>query len=77
MTFTMTVVTVAPGSGTPTGTVTLKNGATIVGTAALASGKATVSTSSLTHGAHSMTAVYSGSVNDLGGTSAILTQTVN
>jgi hypothetical protein len=77
VTFTMTVVTVAPGSGTPTGTVTLKNGATIVGTAALASGKATVSTSSLTHGAHSMTAVYSGSVNDLGGTSAILTQTVN
>ena len=77
VTFTITVVTVAPGSGTPTGTVTLKNGATTVGTATLASGKATIATSALAHGAHSMTAVYSGSVNDLGSTSAILTQTVN
>jgi hypothetical protein len=77
VTFTIIVVTVAPGSGTPTGTVTLKNGATTVGTATLASGKATISTSALTHGAHSMTAVYSGSVDDLGSTSTILTQTVN
>jgi len=77
VTFTITVVTVAPGSGTPTGVVTLKNGATTVGTATLASGKATISTSALTHGAHSMTAVYSGSVDDLSSTSAILTQTVN
>ena len=77
VTFTITVVTVAPGSGTPTGTVTLKNGATTVGTATLASGKATISTSALTHGAHSMTAVYSGSVDELGSMSTILTQTVN
>ena len=77
VTFTIKVVTVAPGSGTPTGTVTLKNGATTVGTTPLASGKATISTSALTHGAHSMTAVYSGSVDNLGSTSAILTQTVN
>ena len=77
VTFTITVVTVAPGSGTPTGTVTLKNGAATVGTAALASGKATISTSALTHGAHSMTAVYSGSADNLNSTSAILTQTVN
>jgi Bacterial Ig-like domain (group 3)/Pro-kumamolisin, activation domain len=77
VTFTITVVTVAPGSGTPTGTVTLKNGATTVGTATLTSGKATIPTSALTHGAHSMTAVYSGSVDDLSSTSAILTQTVN
>ena len=77
VTFTITVVTVAPGSGTPTGTVTLKNGATAVGTATLASGKATISTSALTHGAHSMTAVYSGNVDELGSTSTILTQTVN
>jgi Pro-kumamolisin, activation domain/Bacterial Ig-like domain (group 3) len=77
VTFTITVVTVAPGSGTPTGTVTLKNGATTVGTAALASGKTTISTSALIHGAHPMTAVYSGSADNLSGTSAILTQTVN
>jgi hypothetical protein len=77
VTFTIKVVTVAPGSGTPTGTVTLKNGATTVGTATLAGGKATISTSALTHGAHSMTAVYSGSIDNLGSTSAILAQTVN
>ena len=77
VTFTITVTTVAPGSGTPMGTVTLKNGATTVGTAMLVSGKATISTSSLTHGAHSMTGVYAGGGEDLGSTSAILTQTVN
>ena len=77
VTFTITVATLVPGSGPPTGTVTLKDGATTVGTATLVSGKATISTSSLTHGTHSMTAVYSGSVDNLGSTSAILTQTVN
>src|SRR5260370_11309668 len=77
VTFTITVVTVAPGSGTPTGTVTLKNGATTVGTAALARGKATISTSALTHGVHSMTAVYCGSTDTLVTTPAVLTQTVN
>jgi Bacterial Ig-like domain (group 3) len=48
-----------------------------VGTATLASGKVTISTSALTHEAHSMTVVYSGSVDDLGSTSATLAQTVN
>jgi len=75
--FTITVTTVAPGTGVPTGSVTLKNGAAIVGTVPLVAGKATITTSSLTHGTHSMTAVYSGSVNDLGSSSAALTQTVN
>jgi hypothetical protein len=77
VTFTITVATVAPGTGTPTGSVTLKNGAASVGSATLAGGKATISTSSLTHGVHSMTAVYSGSVDNLGSTSGVLTQTVN
>jgi Bacterial Ig-like domain (group 3) len=75
--FTTTVTTVAPGTGISTGSVTLKNGAAIVGTVPLVAGKATITTSSLTHGTHSMTAVYSGSVNDLGSTSAALTQRVN
>ena len=48
-----------------------------VGTATQASGKVTISASALTHGARSRTAVYSGSVDDLGSTSAILAQTVN
>ena len=77
MTFTATVAAVAPGSGTPTGTVTLKNGNTVLGTGTLSGGKATFSTSTLTRGAHSITAGYSGSVSDLGSTSAVLTQTVN
>jgi len=77
VTFTLTVASVAPGTGTPTGSVTLKNGAASVGSATLVGGKATISTSSLTHGVHSMTAAYSGSVNNLGSTSAVLTQTVN
>jgi len=77
VTFTATVTAVAPGSGTPTGTVTFKNGTTVLGTGTLSGGKATFSTSTLTRGAHSITAVYSGSVNDLGSTSAALTQTVN
>jgi hypothetical protein len=77
VTFTATLAAVAPGSGTPTGTVTFKNGATVLGTGTLSGGKATFSTSTLTRGAHSITAGYSGSVSDLGSTSAVLTQTVN
>jgi hypothetical protein len=77
VTFTITVTTVAPGTGIPTGSVTLRNGGATIATKLLVSGKATISTSSLTHGAHSMTAVYSGSVNNLGSASAVLTQTVN
>jgi hypothetical protein len=41
------------------------------------SGKATFSTSLLAHGSHAMTAVYSGSVDDVASTSAVLTQKVN
>jgi hypothetical protein len=77
VTFTATVVAVAPGSGAPTGSVTLKDGATVLGTGTLISGKATFTTSLLAHGSHSMTAVYLGSANDVGSTSAVLTQTVN
>ena len=77
MTFAVTVSAVAPGSGTPTGTVTLKNGTAALGTVTLSGGKATFSTSTLTRGAHSITAGYSGSVSDLGSTSAVLTQAVN
>ena len=77
VTFKVTVATLAPGSGTPTGSVKLKDGATELQTASLASGKATFTISSLTHGSHSMTAEYLGSANDLGSTSAVTKQTVN
>jgi hypothetical protein len=77
VTFTATVAVVAPGSGTPTGTVTLKDGAVVLGTGTLASGKAIFTTSLLAPGSHSMTAVYGGNAIDLGSTSPVHTQTVN
>ena len=52
--------TVASGSGTPTGTVIFKDGATILGTVALTGSAATFITSALDRGSHSMTASYSG-----------------
>jgi Big-like domain-containing protein len=75
----MFTATVKPavGSGTPTGTVTFNDGATVLGTGTLSGGTATVTTSGLAGGVHSITAVYGGDANFTGGTSPILTQTVN
>jgi hypothetical protein len=77
VTFTLTVSTVAPGTGVPTGSVALKNGSATIQTATLVNGRATISTSALGHGTHDMKAVYSGSTNELARTSTVLTQTVN
>jgi hypothetical protein len=73
--FTATVTSVA---GPPTsGTVTFKDGTTVLGTGALnASGAATLTTASLSKGTHSITVVYGGTSNYNGSTSAVLTQTV-
>jgi len=67
----------APGTGTPTGSVTLKDGSTTLVTGTLSGGKTTFTTSLLTHGTHQISAVYAGSANNVGTTSPILTQTVN
>jgi hypothetical protein len=73
VTFTATVAVVAPGVGTPTGTVTFMDGATELGTGTLnSSKKATFATASLAEGTHSITAVYSGDSNFNGDTSAVL-----
>jgi hypothetical protein len=77
VTFTITVAPVAPGGGTPSGSVTLSDGAASAGTAMLAGRKATISTSKLTHGTHSMTATYSGDANNHASTSVAVMQTVN
>lgn len=61
---------------TPTGTVTFKNGATTLGVKPLAGGTATLAVSSLAVGSHSITAVFNGNTNQLGSTSAVLTQKV-
>ena len=75
--FTATVSAVAPGAGTPTGTVTLKDGAATLGIGTLSSGQVTLATASLSQGAHSITAVYGGDGNFNPSTSLVLTQTVN
>jgi hypothetical protein len=69
VTFTATVSVVAPGAGTPTGTVDFKDGATLLGTGTVSGGTASFSTSSLSAGNHSITAVYSGDGNFNGSTS--------
>ncbi len=77
VTFTTTVTAAAPGSGTPTGSVTLMDGSITLGTAHLSGGRATIKTSSLAVGSQSITVFYSGDGNFTSSTSAALTQTVN
>lgn len=74
VTFTATVKPVT--SGVPTGTVTFKNGSTVLATVTLSSGKAVYTTSTLSVGSHSITAAYNGSAGYNPSTSAVLTQTV-
>ena len=65
--------TITGAGGTPTGTVTFKDGATSIGTSALdGSGHATLITSSLTTGSHAITAVYGGDGTYATSTSATL-----
>jgi hypothetical protein len=77
VTLTATVVPTPPGSGTPTGTVSFQDGATVLGTGALANGQATLSIATLANGGHTLVASYQGDANFSASTSAPLTQTVN
>jgi hypothetical protein len=74
VTFKVTITTVAPGTGTPMGAVTFKDGTTTLGSVNLTTGAASYTTTKLAKGSHSITAVYSGSMDDLGITSAVLMQ---
>ena len=65
---------VSPASAT--GTVKFLDGTTSLGTAALAGGSAALTMSTLAVGAHSITAVYSGSANYAASTSAAVNQIV-
>ncbi|MDR3636948.1 MAG: Ig-like domain repeat protein [Isosphaeraceae bacterium] len=76
VTFTASVAVTAPGKGTPTGTVTFKDGNTVLGTVSLVNGVAALTRSNLGQGAHSITAVYSGDANDQASTSTPLSQSV-
>ena len=78
VTFTATVSVVAPGAGTPTGTVTFKDGATTLGTGTLnGSGQATFMTAALSVATHSITASYATDGNFASSTSSSLSQVVN
>ena len=74
VTFTTTVRPTT--SGTPTGTVTFRDGSTILASVALSGGKASLTRSNLTVGSHSIWAVYGGSANYTGSTSSVLGETV-
>src|SRR5262249_36062200 len=77
VTFRVGVTAVAPGAGTPTGTVTFKDGGVILGTFAVgADGTATLTTSFAAAGGHVITAVYNGDPNFVGSSQA-LTEQVN
>jgi YVTN family beta-propeller protein len=74
VTFTATVT--GPG-GTPTGSVTFKDGSTVLGTGTLTAGVASVTSTTLTQGTNTITATYSGSANLLSSVSTALSQVVN
>ena len=77
VTFTATVSPVAPAAGTPSGTVTFKDGTTPLGTGTLnGAGVATFTTSTLAVGHHNITAVYGGDASFNGSTSNSVDQVV-
>jgi hypothetical protein len=76
ITLTAKVAVVAPGAGVPSGTVTFKDGSTVLGTGTLINGVATFRTAKLAVGSHAITAVYGGDSSFTASTSAALTQTV-
>jgi hypothetical protein len=59
----LSAVVTSQTSGTPTGSVTFKDGSTTLGVATLSGGIASLNTRSLTGGSHSITAAYGGSSN--------------
>jgi hypothetical protein len=60
VTFHATVSASAPGAGTPSGTVTFRDGETILGTGSLSGSAASLTVPSLSHGTHAITAAYAG-----------------
>ncbi len=77
VTFTATVAPIAPGAGSPTGTVEFFDGLADLGPGTISGGVATLTTSALAVASHSITGVYSGDGSFTGSTSPILTQVVS
>jgi len=77
VTFTATVTANAPVTGTPTGTVTIRDKGKTVATVALdATGHAAFTTSALAQGAHQMTATYDGTAGFAGSVSPTLVENI-
>jgi hypothetical protein len=76
VTFTATVKASSPSGAVPTGTVTFKDGSTILGTGTLSAGAATFTTSALAVASHTITASYAATSSFLASGSAGLTETV-
>ena len=70
-------VAVSGAGGTPTGSVTFKDGATTLNTATLTAGAASYSTTPLAAGAHTITASYTGDSTFAAAISAASTVTIN
>lgn len=71
-----TVKAVAPGAGTPAGTVTFLEGETVLATVQMAGGAASLQLKSLAPGTHKVTAAYSGDQNDYGSEGGPFVQTI-
>jgi len=70
------VQVVSTTGGVPTGSVTVLDGATVLAVVQLTAGSAALSASALAAGSHSLSSVYSGDSNFLGGTSAAAVVTI-
>jgi hypothetical protein len=77
VTFTATVTAALAGAGTPSGSVTFFDGATVLGSATLdAGGHARLTTAALVRGDHAITAVYSGDANFIRSAAAAVVQQI-
>jgi hypothetical protein len=71
-----TVTVVAPGSGTPSGSVTFREGAKVLATVSPSGGIAKYSLSTLSAGEHAITATYNGGVDSEPSKSSSYTETI-
>jgi hypothetical protein len=71
VTFSMTLSAVAPGAGTPSGTVNFRIDGSVGGSGALSSGVATFVTNGLALGSHTVVAEYAGDLNFVGTTNSL------
>jgi uncharacterized delta-60 repeat protein len=71
VTFTATITAMAPGAGTPTGTMSFLDGGNPLGSGTLSAGVATFTTSALTPGNHTITSSYPGDTHFNSGTGSL------